>query len=222
MAKRFKANAYITKPINQTMVNAMLDKYVCLNDLKQNLECKEDFFDLDSFEDFDDLNNIDEFNSENIDMIDDFNESHKQISAKEFLSEYDNLDYILLDISDLDDDIYELVDTLEFNVLVENISNIIAILDSYSAFLNTFSSFYELATSLNILSNLLSNTDFTKFDNKNLEFITNFIKAIFKDLQDWKEHVFILQDAVDVFYINASSLNSCIQLENYIKKNLNR
>ena len=157
-----------------------------------------------------------------MEMIDDFNRSHKQVSAEEFLSEYDNLDYILLDISDLDDDIYELIDTLEANTLVENIANIIDILDSYSAFLNTFSSFYELATSLNILSNLLSKTNFTQFSDKNLIFITNFIKAIFKDLQDWKEHVFILQDAVDVFYINASSLNSCIQLENYIKKNLNR
>jgi hypothetical protein len=34
----------------------------------------------------------------------------------------------------------------------------------------------------------------------------------------WKDHVFVEQDAVDVFYINASLLNSCIQLEALLKK----
>ena len=42
------------------------------------------------------------------------------------------------------------------------------------------------------------------------------------DLRDWKDHVFIEQDAVDVFYINASALNSCIQLESYIKTNIQK
>ncbi len=43
-----------------------------------------------------------------------------------------------------------------------------------------------------------------------------FMKAIIIDLYDWKENVFVAQDAVDVFYANASLLNSYIQIKNII------
>ena len=43
--------------------------------------------------------------------------------------------------------------------------------------------------------------------------IIEFLRAIFSDLSQWKEHVFITQDAVDVFYINASVINSYVQLK---------
>lgn len=49
------------------------------------------------------------------------------------------------------------------------------------------------------------------------DIIANFLKAILDDLIDWQHHVFIEQDTLDVFYINASVLSSCMQLELIIK-----
>jgi len=77
--------------------------------------------------------------------------------------------------------------------------------------------FYELSTSLVMLKGVLDNVDYSIANEKNKDFIALYLKAILTDLTNWKEHVFISKDAIDVFYINASSLNSCIQLESYIK-----
>ena len=144
---------------------------------------------------------------------------HKKIPASEFLKDYPDLTYILEDIEDLEHDISHVVDTLDASNIIDNLEELENILSNYARFLNTFIDFYELATSLNLLTKVLGKTDFNSLDDKALNFIANFIVAILKDLQDWKEHVFIAQDAIDVFYINASALNSCIQLESYIKNN---
>jgi len=223
-AKLHKANAYITKPINQQMVNAMLDRYIdddsITTNISNNLE-EDEFLDFDDFDDFDDNDGFD-LDSADIqkDMMDRFNQSHKKIPAKEFLAEYPNLEYILADLSDLDESINDILDYLESDTLQNNIAIIVELLKQYSIFLNNFVDFYELSTSLNLLSELLENSNFDLLQQEHKEFISLFIKAILQDLLDWKEHVFIVQDAVDVFYINASILNSCIQLESYIKTNL--
>ena len=230
--KNLGANAYVHKPYERDTIFLMLDTYLPkiknkqeeLNSIDEKNDSSEtteedDFLDFDEFDDFDDL---DDFNSDEIseqkDMMDKFNQSHKKVPASEFLKDYPDLTYILQDIDEIEDDINEIIDTLDVTNIFNKIDEVIYVFNNYERFLNSFVDFYELATSLNMLENIIKNTDFTKFDEKKLQFIVNFIVAILKDLQNWKEHVFVLQDAVDVFYINASTLNSCIQLEALLKK----
>jgi len=151
-------------------------------------------------------------------MMDKFNKSHIKKSAKEFLKDYPDLTYILEDLNDLDEDIYNLIDYLNGDNIENHTDLIATVFDNYVRFLNGFVDFYELATALNMLKKILIEIDFNKFDEKSKDFISNYLIAILQDLQNWKDNVFVEQNAIDVFYINASALNSCIQLEQYIKK----
>ena len=212
------ANSYIIKPFDKDIFINILDKFVELelNLDEENEDLQGEFEDFDDFYDLDD--EFDSFeNSEQSNMMDEFNASHKKLPASEFLQDYDNIEYILEDISELDADIDDIVDQLFAENLENNLEDIVQLFQKYAQFLDSFIDFQELSKSLKLLSELLEESKFSSLDEKSLEFIASFIKAILQDLQDWKEHVFVLQDAVDVYYINASSLSSCMQLDTYIK-----
>ena len=223
-AKSLGANAYITKPINFNMIDVMLNRYVDLKTLTdsndnttQQIETEEfdEFLDFDDFDDFDDFS-TDEINTQKS-MMDSFNASHKKIPASVFLEDCPNIQYILEDLDVLEYEMSVIIETLGGINLEDNITKLENIFNNYSRFLNTFVDFYELATSLSLLTELLNKIVFDKLNNTDRDFIAKFIVAILDDLQNWKEHVFVEQDAIDVFYINASALNSCIQLAAYIK-----
>ena len=214
-AQKFGANAYITKPINSKMVGAMLDRYIDKSLLVETNEEEDDFMDFDDFDDFDDFTS-DEMDTQK-DMMDKFNASHRKVPATVFLEDYPDLEYVLEDLEELDESVYEITEHIIGVNLEDNIIDVNLILDRYSQFLNTFMDFYELSTSLVMLKGVLDNVDYSIANEKNKDFIALYLKAILTDLTNWKEHVFISKDAIDVFYINASSLNSCIQLESYIK-----
>ena len=97
-----------------------------------------------------------------------------------------------------------------------NLENITKLLEEYNRFLYTFSEFEELSKVIYILIELLNDTDFDTLKSKKM--CSKFIVAIIEDLADWKEHVFVLKDAVDVYYINASILNSYVQLKDIVNK----
>jgi hypothetical protein len=198
------------------MIDAMLNRYIDKNDLLNNELEDEEFFDFDDFDDFDDFSDNEIIQKK--DMMTKFNESHKKIPAKEFLEDYQDLDYILEDLEDMDEIMHHIVTELDGISLEDILDDIGMVFTRYSRFLNSFIDFYELSTSLVMLEGVLENADYSNMQEKHKEFVAEFIKSIFKDLSDWKEHVFIQQDAIDVFYINASSLNSCIQLEAFIKE----
>ncbi len=225
-AKNLGAKAYVTKPIKYSSIEIMLDTYLKDILLKDNSD--EDIIEesSDDFDDFNDFEDFDEFESDEIDkqkdMMNKFNMSHKKITSQEFLEDYPDLDYILEDVMDIENDLSHAIDTLDEDNLMENIILLEDVLEKYSRFLNTFLDFYELATSLNILVKVLTHSDIASLDQKSRKFIAGLLAATLNDLRDWKDHVFIDKDAVDVFYINASSLSTCIQLESYIKKKLNK
>ena len=216
--KQKGASSYAIKPYGRDTIYLMLDRYIkpLIEEKKNN---NEEFEDFDEFTDFYDLD--DEFDddfSNDKEQMDQYNNTHSQISAVEFLKEYDDIDYILEDIEDIDESLRDIVDCLDIDAIEKYQEEISNVLNKYAIFLNSLTQFYELSSSLNALNNSISNLDFNTIDDKKAKFIIEFIRAILKDLLDWKEHVFIIKDAVDIYYINASALNSCIQLEQLIKE----
>jgi two-component system chemotaxis response regulator CheY len=185
------------------------------------------FLDFDEFEEFDDFNDFDEFNDfvstevdNTVDIQSKLREHHEKVSSKEFLEDYLDLEYILDDIDEIEMDIGNIIEDIDEDNLLENIFIVENILHRYSSFLNTFSDFYELSLSLNILIKILINADLKSLDSKSKKFVAGSLSAIFNDLNNWKDHVFVLQDAIDIFYMNESLLSSCIQLESYIHSKL--
>lgn len=218
-AKDAGANSYISKPFcNREISEAM--KF-CIDEIDKlsnvSLDIEDEFFDFDDLDD-ENLDSSDATINTQKEMMNDFNKSHKQVSAKVFLEDYEDLSYILDDLSDVESDIDEYLDILYEGNIGQKIINIISTLTQYSRFLNGFTEFQEPSIALVLLTRILEDTDFELIEDKNNHLISEYIKGILTDLIQWKRHVFVDQDAVDVFYINASLLNSCIQLETILKQ----
>lgn len=80
--KEYKASSYVLKPFKIKTIYLMLDKYIkplVTNAKKENIDEFYDFYE----------NNTSEV--DNKDNIETYNQSHEQISAQEFLKDYDDI-----------------------------------------------------------------------------------------------------------------------------------
>jgi CheY-like chemotaxis protein len=234
-AKEAGADLYIAKPYCNKEIADAIEAFRAKG-TTSNEPLKEEFIvepsDLDGDDDFIDFD--DDFGDEFMDfddedseiedhkgMMNEFNKSHKQIPASEFLLDYPDIDEQVEELEFIEGAVYEHIDTLNENNLSSELVYVLDTLDQYSRFFNIFTEFQELSTAMTLLMRVLNNTEFYMLDPKHKKFIAEYLIAILNDLVEWKNHVFVDQDAIDVFYINASLLNSCIQLEAMIK-NLNK
>ena len=138
-------------------------------------------------------------------------------TAEEFLSEFDTLEYILEDLDEIEDLTIELIDFLDEINFHKYQSKIEFTLSKYASFLNGFADFGHISLAIAYLVDHIHKLDVTLLSDKQRYYCIEMIKGIFEDLRDWKEHVFVLQDARDVYYMNASLLSNTQQLENMIK-----
>ena len=224
---------YIYKPYDYLEIETSLEKlfndnYYSKESNRVNNTINTDDIIDDEFMDFDDSDSDsdDEFMDfdgehddidHNKELMDIYNDSHKKLSAKEFLAEYEEQGIDLEELDGLEEDLDSLIAKLLFDYDVKsNLENITNLLEEYNRFLYTFSEFEELSKVIYILVELLNDIDFDTL--KSTKMCSKFIVAIIEDLVDWKEHVFVLEDAVDVYYINASILNSYVQLKDIVTK----
>ena len=176
---------------------------------------QDDFFDFDEDDEFMDFDNDDEIDHSK-ELMDAYNDSHKKVTAKEFLSFYSEQGIDSEEFTELEEELDTLISHILFDDnLKENLPEVIDILEKYNRFLYMFSEFEELSKVIYGLVELLNNINFDTL--KRTKMTSKFIVAIIEDLFDWKEHVFVLKDAVDVYYINASILNSYVQLKDIVK-----
>ena len=216
-AKEAGANGFISKPFRYEAVEALLTRYLKLDEEDDD----EDWEDGDFFFDFgDDEEFADGSIDESLGQMENFNETHKKVTAIEFLKEYSKIEInvFLAEIDTLNHDISDLVSMLYDENLDEQSEHIIEVLLAFGEFLNNFEEFRELGTTLSLIIRHVTHEDYSEFDTKSRHKVSEFIKAILSDLVNWKNHVFIDKDAQDVYYINASMLNNSIQLEKIIKK----
>lgn len=204
------ANSYIIKPYNKDMIFSVLQRFIPI------LEVKE-YFEEDSFEfEFDDLDGEGEPWIE--EQMTHANSTHKKLPSAEFISEFEgDLDLYLELIEEADQIIDSILKQLDFESFFALSKNIEFVLSKYGTFLNNFVEFYEVSYAVHTLNKIVHSIEELDSDKKG-HFSVNLIRCIIEDLYTWKETVFIKQEANDVFYINASILSNCIQLENSLKK----
>ncbi|MEA3354058.1 MAG: response regulator [Campylobacterota bacterium] len=240
---RFKAlklgvYKYIYQPYDNKEIEYSLENFLEAYKVKKeeqkesadsDLQQEDEFMDFDDdseeFMDFDDdSDEFMDFDSEedkngiehSKELMDAFNDSHKKVSASEFLEEYSEDAFDTEDLLDLEEELDSLIAYLLFESKIEEkLDDIVYLLEKYNRFLYRFTEFEELSKVLYGLVELLKAADFSKVQRK--EMVSKFIVAIIDDLVNWKEHVFVLQDAVDVYYINASILNSFVQLKDLLE-----
>ncbi len=193
--------------------------------MKKNIEnptLEDDFIDFGeetnilNNNDFMDLGDEDDEDIKNCkDLMAEYNKSHKKVCAINFLDTYSKNKKNIKNLIDLEEEI----DILLLNIsndkdLEKEIEKIIYVLERYSNFVYIFKEFKKLSDVVLSIVKLLSGIDFSSL--KKRKTILKLIVAILDDIKDWKKHVFILEDAVDVYYINASILNSFISLKKII------
>jgi len=203
------ANSYIIKPYDKNIVSKVIDRFIEKRITTQK-EIQED--ELCEFIDF--FDDEDEEYQETMIIA---NNKSPQITAKEYLKECGSIDYIIDYVDETDDDVEVITELLNKETFESHKETVSFILNKYGIFLNSFSEFYEISLTLQLLRETINNVDLTIYDDSNAVYIVEYVKAIFSDLKDWKINVFDTQAAVDVYYINASILSSCIQLQNLIK-----
>jgi len=72
----------------------------------------------------------------------------------------------------------------------------------------------------------INNIDTTFIDKKLIQEIDfncstkrDYIKGLIRDLQTWKQYIFIEQNVEDIHYLDASFFDNCLEIENFILSN---
>jgi len=200
------ANGYVVKPFGKKTIFMIMDHF--LGKIIDHSIQDDDFFD---FDDIDDEHAID---NQKV-IMEEFNKSHKKLSSEDLLIEYDYLkDELYMDLEDVDCLILNRFnledDALDLNLMLKDINEFFRLM---SSFLYQFSEFEELSKAISSIEELISEVELESLNEDDKELLGMYIKAIIMDLVDWKEHVFIKQDAGDVFYANASLLSSYIEVK---------
>ena len=225
-ALKLKVYRYIYKPYDCKEIKEALGNFFKKNYYSDEMDKNHNFIEeeVDDFMDFDDSDDdFMDFDEEedgiehSKELMDAYNDSHKEVTAKDFLKEYSDVGIDTEDLEDLEDEMDRIVANILFeNNLEDELPDIIYMLEKYNRFLYMFSEFEELSKVIYGLVELLNSIDFSILSKTSM--VSKFIVAIIQDLVDWKEHVFILEDAVDVYYINASILNSYVQLKDILNR----
>jgi len=211
-AKRLKANAYITKPIKAQMIEVMLSRYVDKSALLED-KTDDDFMEFDDFDDFDDFG--DENTNAEKNMMNSLNQTHQSMNAKDFLAQFSDVEIDLEEIHEIEEYLHKVIYNLEHITCLESYKDeLLESFEKYKTFLNTFSEFYEIYTIITNLITMIQTSDLSTV--KNQKYIMGFLVALISDLIEWQNHIFIKEDASDICYMNASILNSYIQLKNII------
>lgn len=73
--------------------------------------------------------------------------------------------------------------------------------------------FEHLVFAINSLITFLESIDEEKFANENFKNFISLLLHLLNDLTSWRENIFVNQDSIDIHYLDASLLSSCLQIE---------
>ena len=207
---------YIYKPYDNKEIEAVLDKFFSKNYYNKEVNRSEHFINLEDIEQsrdtFDEKETTKEHDTA---ILDNFNILHTKINAKSFIDSYDEWGITIDDLNDLE----LALDRLMMNFLMENnfeesLPDIINILETYNKFLYVFTEFEELSKVVYSILILLREMDMSKLPSQTM--VSKLVITTIQDLVEWKERVFIAQDAQDIYYINDPILNSYVQLQDLL------
>jgi len=136
----------------------------------------------------------------------------KKTSASLYLQEIELDMEIIAELSELESDTIAAIDEEEVitqNSLYESAN----LFEQYAKVLNMMLEFGELEYTLEVLKNLLLNTDYTALESDDKNMITIYLKAIINDLQSWRVSVFVTQKAEDIHYLDKTLMSSIAQLQ---------
>lgn len=122
------------------------------------------------------------------------------------------------DLASLDEEWGDKLHILEEEPTSQNLRNFVdGVLGVYVGAINTLFEFTALAYALSALGSFLKeNSSMIVDDAKKLRNLIMLMEHLGADLASWREHIFSLQDAGDIHYLDSSFFSSCMQIEGII------
>ncbi|MDP1784283.1 MAG: response regulator, partial [Sulfuricurvum sp.] len=143
----------------------------------------------------------------------------QKTTSSEYISDIggDVLDEIR-DLASLDEEWRDKLSTLEEEPSAQNLKNFVdGVLGVYVGAINNLFEFTALAYALSSLGSFLKeNADTVVSDPAKLKLLVMLMEHLGADLASWREHIFGLQDAGDIHYLDSSFFSSCMQIEGII------
>ena len=213
-ALKQKVYRYIYKPYDNKEIETLLKKFFSKNYYAKEINRIENFINVEDIE-----NNIpepvDTIEEHDLELVSSYQKRHILHNAKEFLELYEDWGFDIDDLNDLELSL----DQLMMSIMMDNdfegaLPDILNILETYNKFLYMFTEFEELSKVVYSMVILLREIDFETLNSQTM--VSKLVLASIQDLVEWKERVFIAQDALDVYYINDPILNSYVQLQDLL------
>lgn len=218
-ALKHKVYRYIYKPYDNKEIQTVLKKFFTKNYYTKEINRTENFINIEDIEkacdEAEEIVDIVAIQEHDLELVSSYQERHVLHNAKEFLELYEDWGF---DVEDLDD--LELsLDQLMMSIMMDNdfesaLPEILNILETYNRFLYIFTEFEELSKVVYSIVILLREMDFETLESHTM--VSKLVLTAIQDLVEWKERVFIAQDAADVYYINDPILNSYVQIQDLL------
>lgn len=152
----------------------------------------------------------------------------KELLRQSFVHKTTAVDYVrdiggdvldeIRDLASLDEEWGDKLHLLEEEPTSQNLRNFVdGVLGVYVGAINTLFEFTALAYALSALGSFLKeNSSMIADDAKKLKNLIMLMEHLGADLASWREHIFSLQDAGDIHYLDSSFFSSCMQIEGII------
>lgn len=215
-ALKQKVYRYIYKPYDNKEIETLLKKFFSKNYYAKEINRIENFINIEDIEkNKEEFNNIETIQEHDLNLVSSYQERHIKHNAMQFLELYEDWGFDIEDLNDLELSL----DQLMMSIMMDNdfegaLPDILNILETYNKFLYIFTEFEELSKVVYSIVILLRKIDFTTLQSQTM--VSKLVLAAIQDLVEWKERVFIAQDAKDVYYINDPILNSYVQLQDLL------
>ncbi|MGB5866897.1 MAG: response regulator [Arcobacteraceae bacterium] len=212
-ALKYKVYRYIYKPYDNKEIETVLKKYFTINYYAKEINRTENFINVEDIEHKNE--SFETINEHDIELISSYQKRHIKHNATEFIELYEEWGYDVDDLNDLELSL----DNLMMSIMMDNdfegvLPDILNILETYNKFLYIFTEFEELSKVVYSIVILLRDINFETLESQTL--VSKLVLTTIQDLVEWKERVFIAQDAQDVYYINDPILNSYVQLQDLL------
>jgi two-component system OmpR family response regulator len=215
-ALKEKVYRYIYKPYDNKEIETLLKKFFTKNYYAKEINRIENFINIEDIDSNEIIvaNTID-LQEHDLELVSSYQKRHILHNAKEFLELYEDWGFDIEDLNDLELSL----DRLMMSIMMDNdlegaLPDILNILETYNKFLYIFTEFEELSKVVYSMVILLRDIDFERISSQTM--VSKLVLASIQDLVEWKERVFIAQDAEDVYYINDPVLNSFVQLQDLL------
>lgn len=116
-------------------------------------------------------------------------------------------------LEEINNEIDEAILIFEDNPSTKTLYSVIENFEEYNKVLQQLDDFEHLAFAINTLMTFLSSITQEQLSPEKVKNLASMLLNLLHDLESWRQNVFILQNARDIHYLDASLLSSCIQME---------